>query len=92
MAVSMMSELIKETKWDRRSIPTGNREIEENEEKIKLTLWENEIDYEGKKINVIRLISKDKKTGKYSKWMWITNRKQQEKMCEKYTKNIFQNP
>lgn len=57
------------------SMATGNREIEENEEKIKLTLWENEIDYKGKKINVIRQISKDKKTGKYSKWMWITNRK-----------------
>lgn len=57
------------------SMPTGNREIEENEERIKLILWENEIDYKGKKINVIRQISKDKKKGKYSKWMWITNRK-----------------
>ena len=57
------------------SMPTGNREIEENKEKIKLTLWENEIDYKGKKINVIRQISKDKKTGKNSIWMWITNRK-----------------
>ena len=43
------------------SMPTGNREIEENEERIKLILWENEIDYKGKKINVIRQISKDKK-------------------------------
>ena len=56
------------------SMPTGNREIEEDEEKIKLTLWENEIDYKGKKINVIRQISKNKKTEKYSTWMWITNR------------------
>lgn len=56
------------------SMPTGNREIEEDEEKIKLTLWENEIDYKGKKINVIRQISKNKETGKYSTWMWITNR------------------
>ena len=55
------------------SMPTGNREIEENEEKIKLILWENEIDYKGKKVNVIRQINKDKKTGKNSKWMWITN-------------------
>lgn len=56
------------------SMPTGNRDIEEDEEKIKLTLWENEIDYKGKKINVIRQISKNKKTEKYSTWMWITNR------------------
>ena len=56
------------------SMPTGNREIEEDEEKIKLTLWENEIDYKGKKINVIRQISKNKETGKFSIWMWITNR------------------
>lgn len=57
------------------SMPTGNREIEEDEEKIKLTLWENEIDYKGKKINVIRQISKNKETGNFSIWMWITNRK-----------------
>ena len=56
------------------SMPTGNRQIEEDEEKIKLTLWENEIDYKGKKINVIRQISKNKETGKFSIWMWITNR------------------
>lgn len=57
------------------SMPIGNREIIENEEKIVLTLWENNIDYKGKKINVIRQITKNKKTEKYSKWMWITNRK-----------------
>ena len=52
----------------------GNREIKETKEQIVLTLWENDIDYKGKKINVIRQITKDKETGKYSKWMWITNR------------------
>ena len=56
------------------SLPTGNREIIETNEKIVLTLWENNIDYRGKKINVIRQITKNKKTKKYSKWMWITNR------------------
>ena len=57
------------------SLPTGNREIIETNEKIVLTLWENNIDYSrGKKINVIRQITKNKETKKYSKWMWITNR------------------
>ena len=56
------------------SLPTGNREIVETKEKIVLTLWENNIDYKGKKINVIRQIIKNKETEKYSKWMWITNR------------------
>lgn len=56
------------------SLPTGNREIKETKEKIILTLWENNIDYKGKKINVIRQITKNKETEKYSKWMWITNR------------------
>lgn len=56
------------------SIPEGNRELIEDEEKITLTLWENEIDYREKKINVIRQIIKNKKTEKYSIWMWITNR------------------
>lgn len=56
------------------SMPEGNRELKEDEEKITLTLWENEIDYRGKKINVIRQIIKNKKTEKYSIWMWITNR------------------
>lgn len=57
-----------------RLVPTGNREIMETNEKIVLTLWENNIDYKGKKINVIRQIIKNKETEKYSKWMWITNR------------------
>ena len=56
------------------SLPTGSREIIETNEKIVLTLWENNIDYKGKKINVIRQITKNKETEKYSKWMWITNR------------------
>lgn len=56
------------------SMPEGNRELIEDEEKITLTLWENEIDYRGKKINVIRQIIKDKRTKKDSIWMWITNR------------------
>lgn len=57
------------------SMEEGHREIDNDEEKIKLILWENEIDYKGKKVNVIRQISKNKKTGKCSIWMWITNRK-----------------
>ena len=56
------------------SLPSGNREVMENNEKIILTLWENNIDYKGKKINVIRQIIKNKETGKCNKWMWITNR------------------
>lgn len=56
------------------SMAEGNREIIETNEKIVLTLWENNIDYKGKKINVIRQITKNKETKKYSKWMWITNR------------------
>ena len=56
------------------SLPIGNREIMESKEKIVLTLWENNIDYKGKKINVIRQITKNKETEKYSKWRWITNR------------------
>ena len=56
------------------SMPEGNRELKEDEEKITLTLWENEIDYREKKINVIRQIIKNKKTEKYSIRMWITNR------------------
>ena len=38
------------------SMPEGNRELKEDEEKITLTLWGNEIDYREKKINVIRHI------------------------------------
>ena len=56
------------------SMSEGNREIIETKEKIVLTLWENNIDYKGKKVNVIRQIIKNKKTEQYGKWMWITNR------------------
>ena len=56
------------------SMAEGNREILETEQEIKFTLWENEIEYKGKKINVIRQIIKNKETGKDSVWMWITNR------------------
>ena len=51
----------------------------EKEDKWVLIMWVNEIDYNGYKVNVIRQISKDKKTGKDSVWMWITNRKITEK-------------
>ena len=57
------------------SLKDGNRELKENEEKIILILWENGIDYKGNKVNIIREITKNKITGKYSKWMWMTNRK-----------------
>ena len=56
------------------SMAEGNREMMEDEEKITLILWENEIDYREKKRNVIRQIIKNKKNEKYSIWMWITNR------------------
>ena len=44
------------------SLETGNRELIENDREIILTLWENEIDYKGKKINIIRQIKKNKET------------------------------
>ena len=56
------------------SMPEGNREIMETDKKIKLTMWVNDIDYKGKKGNIIRQITKDKKTGQESVWMWMTNR------------------
>ena len=61
------------------SMEEGKRELVEDKEKITLTMWENEIDYKGRKINVIRQITKNKKTGKSNIWMWITNRKITEK-------------
>ena len=57
------------------SLPEGNRYIVENEKEIILTMWENEIDYEGIKTNIIRQIKKNKKDGKNAIWMWMTNRK-----------------
>ena len=56
------------------SMPEGNREIKETDKKIILTMWENDIDYNGKNENIIRQIIRDKKTGQDSVWMWITNR------------------
>ena len=56
------------------SMPEGNREIKETDKKIILTMWENDIDYKGKKENIIRQITRDKKTGQDSVWMWMTNR------------------
>lgn len=57
------------------SLPEGERHLVENEDEIILTMWVNEIDYKGKKTNIIRQIRKNKKDNKYSKWMWMTNRK-----------------
>ena len=57
------------------SMSSGNREVLETKDTIKLTLWENDIDYKEKRINVIRQITRNKITGEDSVWMWITNRK-----------------
>lgn len=56
------------------SMPEGERQVIESAKEIVLNMWVNEIDYQGFKINVIRQIRKDKETGKYAKWMWMTNR------------------
>lgn len=56
------------------SLPEGNRYVEENEKEIILTMWVNEIDYQGLKTNIIRQIKKNKEDGKYAIWMWMTNR------------------
>ena len=65
------------------SMPEGKRAMEENANEIIFTMWENEIDYRGKKVNVIRQIRKNKKTNEDSVWMWITNRKITEKNLRK---------
>lgn len=65
------------------SMPEGNRKIIEDEKKIKLIMWENEIDYKGKKVNVIRQIIRDKEAKKDSVWMWMTNRRITNKNVEK---------
>ena len=51
------------------SQPNGDRQVIENAKEIVLTMWVNEIDYNGFKINVIRQIKKDKETGNYAIWM-----------------------
>jgi len=56
------------------SMPEGNRQIMETAEHIVLTMWANEIDYQGMKTNIIRQIKKNKKTGENAIWMWMTNR------------------
>ena len=57
------------------SMEKGERVLIEQEDKWILVMWVNEIDYRGQKVNVIRQITKDKKTGKDTIWMWLTNRK-----------------
>ena len=56
------------------SMPEGNREVIEEKEKIIFTMWVNDIDYKGKKVNVIRQITRNKKEGKDKVWMWMTDR------------------
>ena len=56
------------------SMPEENRQILETVEHITLTMWANGIDYQGLKTNIIRQIKKNKKTGEYAIWMWMTNR------------------
>ena len=56
------------------SLPDGNRYLVENEKEIILTMWVNEIDYKGLKTNIIRQIKRNKKDGKDSVWMWMTNK------------------
>ena len=56
------------------SLPEGERFIMETKEATILTMWANEIDYNGEKVNVIRQIRRNKEDGSNSVWMWITNR------------------
>ena len=68
---------------DLASLQEAERKIRETKEEYVLTMWVNEIDYKGLKINVIREIRKNKKTGKSTIWMWMTNRKITERNVEK---------
>ena len=61
----------------------AKRYLIETEREIILTMWENEIDYKGKKVNIIRQIKRNKETGKETVWMWMTNRKITEKNINK---------
>ncbi len=69
------------------SLPDAERKIEEDEEKIIFTLWVNDIDYRGKKVSVIRQITRrkniDEDGDKDSVWMWITNREVTKNNVEK---------
>lgn len=57
------------------SMSDENRGLVENDKEIVLTMWENEIEYNGEKVNIIRQIKKNKKDEKETVWMWMTNRK-----------------
>ena len=65
------------------SLPEGERQIKENTKEIILTMWTNEIDYKGLKVNVIRQIKRNKQTGEDSIWMWMTNREVTRRNVEK---------
>lgn len=65
------------------SLTDGNRYLQENEKEIILTMWVNDIDYQGMKTNIIRQIRKNKQDEKYSIWMWMTNRKITQKNVNK---------
>ena len=65
------------------SLSDGNRYLQENEKEIILTMWVNDIDYQGMKTNIIRQIRKNKQDEKYSIWMWMTNRKITQKNVNK---------
>ncbi|MEG2460888.1 MAG: hypothetical protein RSB87_07245 [Clostridia bacterium] len=52
-----------------------NLKFEEYEDKAVLTLWVNDIDYCGSKVNVVRQITHNKSTKEVTRWMWITSRK-----------------
>ena len=65
------------------SMPEGNREMIETAEHIALTMWVNGIDYQGVTTNIIRQIKKNKKTGEYAIWMWMTNREVTHKNIQK---------
>lgn len=55
------------------SLPEAERFVMYTEEATILTMWVNEIDYKGEKVNVIRQIRKNR-DGSNSVWMWVTNR------------------
>lgn len=65
------------------SMPEGNRQMSETEKHIVLTMWANKIDYQGLKTNIIRQIKKNKETGEYAIWMWMTNREVTQKNLHK---------
>ena len=56
------------------SLPEANRLLINSKDKTILVLWENNIDYKERKVNVIRMITRDNKTKEDSVWMWMTNR------------------